>query len=480
MTYLTHRILQKPIWRSQFLRWALSSLVLIALQAVSADAQWTNDRNIKHRNTSGIKIAIDNSEETLDRPGATRPRGYSRFDNQRMLVSARPLAPCVNVKPNPVAKGLMGVNATSQPLTATLNRIAKWIDNAGTLGDSAISESDGLSVFGQTTPLFPTASSYHVAEIIAPGGKTPLVLAGGNGSMEFWKDLGNNPGGLQAAAAFGMAKPGTTATNDMVFSTYNVGGWFERLRITNGGNVGIGTSNPAAKLQISGMNPRLRLDGDVNSYYPGIEFYGLGGTHNIGSFMGYAQTGMIYTFDKHWFRNTANADLMVIESSGKVGIGTLTPATQLHVVGDVTVTGNIAAKYQDVAEWVPASERFPAGTVVVLDSTKSNHVIASNKSYDTRVAGVISEQPGITLGERGDNKVLVATTGRVRLKVDASSGPIQVGDLLVTSDIPGMAMKSQAINVGGVQLHRPGTLLGKALEPLTKGKGEILVLLSLQ
>ncbi len=42
------------------------------------------------------------------------------------------------------------------------------------------------------------------------------------------------------------------------------------------------------------------------------------------------------------------------------------------------------------------------------------------------------------------------------------------------------AMKSEPINIGGVQLHRPGTLIGKALEPLEKGSGRILVLLSLQ
>ena len=107
-------------------------------------------------------------------------------------------------------------------------------------------------------------------------------------------------------------------------------------------------------------------------------------------------------------------------------------------------------------------------------------MIASSQAYDTRVAGVISERPGIVLGEGGDNKVLVATTGRVRLTVDASKGPIQIGDLLVASDTPGVAMKSQPINVGGVQIHRPGTLVGKALEPLAKGQGKILVLLSLQ
>jgi len=82
----------------------------------------------------------------------------------------------------------------------------------------------------------------------------------------------------------------------------------------------------------------------------------------------------------------------------------------------------LSPKYQDVAEWVASSQELSAGTVVVLDQTKSNQVIASSMSYDTRVAGVISSQPGITLGEKGESKVLVATTGRVKVKVDATIG----------------------------------------------------------
>jgi len=147
---------------------------------------------------------------------------------------------------------------------------------------------------------------------------------------------------------------------------------------------------------------------------------------------------------------------------------------------DVDVIGNIAAKYQDVAEWVDSSQELPAGAVVVLDSSKSNQVVASTQSYDSRVAGVISLRPGLTLGERGEGRVLVATTGRVRVKVEATNAPIEIGDLLVTSNRAGFAMKSLPLKVGGVHMHRPGTLIGKALEPLARGTGEILVLLSLQ
>jgi hypothetical protein len=53
-------------------------------------------------------------------------------------------------------------------------------------------------------------------------------------------------------------------------------------------------------------------------------------------------------------------------------------------------------------------------------------------------------------------------------------------DVLVTSDKVGLAMCSEPLSLGGVPIYRPGTLIGKALEPLATGQAEILVLLSLQ
>jgi hypothetical protein len=275
---------------------------------------------------------------------------------------------------------------------------------------------------------------------------------------------------------------------------------------TNTGNVGIGTTSPTSKLEIQAADGPLTLSqagvpGKVtlqaaigtdlhlsaNAKYVNPTWNRFDTTRPAWNI--FASPSADYAGIR---RAPAGAgaitwtDLLRITNTGNVGIGTSTPSTKLHVVGDgtitgnLTVTGNIAAKYQDVAEWVESSQQLAAGTVVVLDQTKSNQVIASSQAYDTRVAGVISAQPGITLGVNGAGKVLVATTGRVRIKVDASRGSIQVGDLLVTSDVAGVAMKSQPIDVGGVQIHRPGTLIGKALEPLTTGTGEILVLLSLQ
>ena len=54
------------------------------------------------------------------------------------------------------------------------------------------------------------------------------------------------------------------------------------------------------------------------------------------------------------------------------------------------------------------------------------------------------------------------------IKVDASHGAILAGDLLTSSPTPGHAMATLA--------PAPGTIVGKALEPLESGTGVIRVL----
>ena len=238
------------------------------------------------------------------------------------------------------------------------------------------------------------------------------------------------------------------------------------------GSVGIGTSTPGARFDVGGGAAARGGYTDVlvgaGGNNPQIELYGA--TRSSAIAHDESQGGMvIYMNGPTW------SPALIISHAGNVSA-----AGNINAAGNITADGSIAAKYQDVAEWVPARGMLAAGTVVVLDPEASNHVMASAVAYDTRVAGVVSETPGIILGEAGEGKVKVATTGRVRVKVDATRGPIRIGDLLVTSDEAGVAMRSEAVSIGGRKMHAPGTIIGKALEPLGKGVGEILVLLSLQ
>lgn len=279
---------------------------------------------------------------------------------------------------------------------------------------------------------------------------------------------------------------GATNSGSLNFYTATAGSFASgpRMTILSSGNVGVGTTSPANKLDIAstGGTTTVGVKADANQIAQIGFFHG-------GTDLWYLSSRGAANAPTNRFSIFSNAggyaERLTILNNGNVGIGNTNPAHTLEVSGTINasgaITGNtIQATYQDVAEWVPATDALAAGTVVILNPTKTNEVMASTAAYDTRVAGVVSARPGIALGEAGTGKVLVATTGRVRVKVDATKAPIHVGDLLVTSDEEGIAMKSEPVDLGGVKIHRPGTLIGKALESLERGTSEILVLLSLQ
>lgn len=256
------------------------------------------------------------------------------------------------------------------------------------------------------------------------------------------------------------------------------------------GRLGIGTPNPAYMLDVAGssnLNGNTSITGTAaitgNATITGTLAAGATTMNGNGTVTGTLTAGAAAVNGNANITGMLAAGATTINGNGTV-TGTLTAgATTINGnanISGVLTAGSYQAKYQDVAEWVPATGKLTAGTLVVLDAATPNTVTASTRPYDTTVAGVVSPRPGLVLGEAGDAKALVATTGRVRVHVDASEHPIAIGDLLVSSPKPGMAMKSMPVDIGGISIHRPGTVIGKALEPLQGGEGEILVLLSLQ
>jgi hypothetical protein len=180
--------------------------------------------------------------------------------------------------------------------------------------------------------------------------------------------------------------------------------------------------------------------------------------------------------------NTPGAnELVSVLQNGRVGINTATPRERLDVNGNIAVSGDVKLFGADCAEEFAAPDGgVEPGTVVVLGDEGA--VRMSEEPYDRRVAGVVSGagdyRPGLVLDSQEDagdgGRTRIALVGKVFCKVDASSEPIEVGDLLTTSERPGHAMKA-------VDPARAfGAVLGKALRPLRTGQDLVPVLVALQ
>lgn len=168
--------------------------------------------------------------------------------------------------------------------------------------------------------------------------------------------------------------------------------------------------------------------------------------------------------------------------SGKLGVGTITPSTALHVVGETTTNVINITGGSDLAEEFEVSSKAEPGTVVCIDAANPGQLKASTKAYDKTVAGVISGagglQTGMKMGQKGtiaSGSHPVALSGRVYVNVDATKTAVQPGDLLTTSNTPGYAM------VVKDHAKAQGAVIGKAMTNLKAGqKGLVLVLITLQ
>jgi hypothetical protein len=106
---------------------------------------------------------------------------------------------------------------------------------------------------------------------------------------------------------------------------------------------------------------------------------------------------------------------------------------------------------------------FEPGDVLVISASKDRTVEKSAEPYSTLVAGVYATKPGVLLTEENidselTGKVPMGVVGVIPTKVCLEGGPIKRGDLLVTSSIPGVAMKADRSKV------ELGQVLGKALQ----------------
>jgi hypothetical protein len=250
---------------------------------------------------------------------------------------------------------------------------AMRIDSSGNVG-IGISPSQKLDVNGVSairgTLFLGDGSSSVVRKLTA---STPLTFANNGGSAEMTIDssgnvgIGGTPSALlhiqatspalriQAAsgnssvidfyrtASVNSGQIASESTNALVFSTNGVGnsGLAERLRIDSSGNVGVGTASPSALLHVSGSGATaVKINGGTSANQgPSLKFQKnstdtliLGVASAILGGGSTSNDSMIYTEGTNntiFYSNAA--ERLRIDSSGNVGIGTISPDAKLAI-----------------------------------------------------------------------------------------------------------------------------------------------------
>ena len=174
----------------------------------------------------------------------------------------------------------------------------------------------------------------------------------------------------------------------------------------------------------------------------------------------------------------ANAgDLAVFKANG-------VNVARIDYTGKAFFNNNMQVGGADVAEYFAVEGNraaYEPGDVLVISTNSDRTVEKSSAPYSNLVSGVFATKAGLLLTEENaeqDNLahlVPMGVIGVIPVKVCVEGGAIRRGDMLVTSSIPGVAMKADPDKV------RTGQVLGKALQDFNASDvGKINVLVSVK
>lgn len=257
-------------------------------------------------------------------------------------------------------------------------------------------------------------------------------------------------GDFGAAAMFGVSS-GTGGYAGLFHASNPAGTGPALVAIADGNGNGI-----TANARIDGNGVEATADGTGNAILAWTSTLSRGQAAYFAN-LNTANTNPVLTAET---RSNGNIALFKSGTSSTVNVARINADGKGFFNGGTQNSGADLAEAFDVIEEV---SEYEPGDVLSIATTKDRAVEKSNEAYSSLVLGVYATKPGILLTEENidsdlTGKVPMGVVGVIPTKVCKEGGAILRGDLLVTSTIPGVAMKADPARV------QAGQIIGKALQ----------------
>ncbi len=347
-----------------------------------------------------------------------------------------------------------------------------------------IDSTNGRVGIGTTNPsallnVYSSGNSTNIANFvwttsstsIGGGSSNQLAIINADTTTNNWSRIDfNDTQGNNQSSSGSIAFQYTDRTNhygDLAFATRSAAGYSEKLRITSGGNVGIGTTAPGAPLHVSSgdsifgagngaagvslasgtisqaQSSTLNIQGfGASNSWVGFNQYYDGAWKSVSTDAFQIQqsgTSLYFLGDSGLTANTSYTPTtrMTILSSGNVGIGTTTPGVKLDVSGDIRGTrgafGAAGASPNYALQVVTSSGGttglFQAGISGVTNGFTINTDASNNLTYSMLTGGQAqgfyqNASGSVGIGTTGPLDLLHVygnTNGAVQARIDNAS-----------------------------------------------------------